>query len=179
MLAAVIRAIDAGDLTENCIDFDRMLPRFLGQLTEWNAAGGVEQAAYAFFHLSRETFWLLSYRQPREAATLAGRVSPKAIRESVSHARLKDSFWPALQRSDLRERVMLSLERRWIGGRERMKTINLNEAVLAEAVDKTIRPWLIDRGEAIRQGRRGLPPPGRAASGEPSSPTGKHRIDSA
>jgi hypothetical protein len=116
LLACVFEAIQRGELTANRIEFDWVLPRFLAKINTLGQEAGEQQAAYAFYHLTRELFWMLSYVDPSSPLHDTKR-SPTAVRERVRHAKLKDTFWSALQTDGAVDRILGLLGRRWFGER--------------------------------------------------------------
>ena len=95
ILWAVLRAIKTRELTENRIEFDYVLPRTIEKLKELGVEAGASQIAQGFFHLTGETFWMLAYKDPDQY--LRSTPSPKVLREIVSHAVLKHSYWQMLR----------------------------------------------------------------------------------
>jgi hypothetical protein len=113
LLACVLEAIGLGELRENRIAFDWIEPRFRARMKELGQDVSAQQAAYPFFHLTRDLLWMLCYREPTDAPRLASDVSPTTIKSSVRHAILKDTFWDAMQDSAQRERVLNHLAHVW------------------------------------------------------------------
>ena len=78
MMACLIEAIGDGAISENRIDFDFIEPRFIEKLNELGQDGGSQQAAYAFFYLANDLFWMLAYKDVHDRIE-PSRISPKSI----------------------------------------------------------------------------------------------------
>ncbi|MEZ4424967.1 MAG: hypothetical protein R3E98_16350 [Gemmatimonadota bacterium] len=116
MLAAVLEGIHEGHVKNNRITFDAIVPQFLKRAGGSASAVSRQQAAYAFFHLASEPFWMLAYRDRAHATAPApGAVTPSYLMNSISHATLKGIFWNLLQKPEARAAVMAELESRWLG----------------------------------------------------------------
>ena len=111
MLAAVLDAIDRGDLTANEIPFRPMVGPFQQALRAFGQDGGTTQAAYGFYHLSGEPFWELVYTTPEGPA--AKRRTGAQLDEHVRHARFADPYWAVLQQPDARAHVRAALDAAW------------------------------------------------------------------
>lgn len=112
MLACLIMAVDRGELIENRFEFDWLLPQFVQMMQSLGTPVDAQQAAFAFYHLSSELFWLLSYRDVRDVLS-SGNVSPASIRQKVRHASLKAPFWQLLRRRRNRTALQDALQQRW------------------------------------------------------------------
>jgi hypothetical protein len=113
VLACLLDGIQDGSLRSNAITFDWLAPRFLEKAQSRGMAGvGEQQAAYAFFHLASELFWVLCYRAPSRPIE-AGGASAAALRDQVRHAMLKEPYWTVLQDAARRQAVRQALETRW------------------------------------------------------------------
>ena len=112
LLACVIEAIAEGELTENRISFDFIEPRFLKKTEALGIKAGSKQAALAFYHLSSELFWLLSYSNVNERIETST-VSPSNIRRLGTHASLKDDLWWLLRKNDNCQRCLNILATKW------------------------------------------------------------------
>ena len=114
MLACMIEGIDSGEIKGNKIVFDSLLPRFLSKIKEFDSNAGPTQAAYAFFHLTNELFWMLCYKNPQDR--IVEPPSPSKIREKVSHATLKETYWRALMNNKNRQQALNVLAEHWLTG---------------------------------------------------------------
>lgn len=146
MVAAVLEAIVAGELNENRIEFDAILPRFHEKINAWKLQSDDVNAAYAFYHLSSEPFWVLSYplvdSRPMPVDTSAG-LSPATLRANIKFASLKDTFWRTfILDTSLAKRALTEVEKRWAPENK----LKIDEELLRLAVEKTLRPAFIDQG---------------------------------
>jgi MoxR-like ATPase len=112
MLACVIEGLDAGELTSNAIEFDWIVPRFIRKMKALGVEVGADQAAMPFFHLTGDLFWMLSYKNTDDVLE-TGTVRPSTIRQRVSHAVIKDTFWHVLENPEGRKEALKILEDRW------------------------------------------------------------------
>lgn len=113
ILSLVIEGIRDGELTDNHFDFDWLLPRFVQRLKEYGHDGADEQQlAEGFARMANDLFWLHAYRDPLELVPL-DRPTPKLIRDRISHARLQEPYWQALQHSEYQQQVLDALAERW------------------------------------------------------------------
>jgi hypothetical protein len=112
MLACVIEALESGEISQNRIEFDWILPRFIQKTKTLGIEVTAEQAALPFFHLTSDLFWMLCYKNTSSILE-AGNARPSAIRERVSHAIIKDTFWRILENSDGRKKILKALEEKW------------------------------------------------------------------
>jgi MoxR-like ATPase len=114
LLSALIEAIAAGEIKDHRITFDVLLPRFLKIMHSIGDGGaaGEDQAAMAFYHLTGDLFWCLSYRNADDRIE-SGSVSASSIRQRVSHAVLKEPFRWILNREANRERVQQAIKTHW------------------------------------------------------------------
>lgn len=113
LVSCLLEALDTGDLRENRIEFDWILPRFLLRMDELGDPSGEQQAAYAFVYMSNDLFWLLNYRDIKNALDPTSPVSPAELRRTVTHASIKNPFWKALQSAELRALVRKRLAAKW------------------------------------------------------------------
>ncbi|MFM8218327.1 MAG: hypothetical protein ACKOJF_05330, partial [Planctomycetaceae bacterium] len=112
VVSVVLDGIDRGELQENRITFDWVVPRFIEQMRKLGREVTENQAAEGFARLANDDFWLLGYRDP-PTADLTGRVSPRQVRTRITHAALKEPYWQALANRHQRRRVRAALARRW------------------------------------------------------------------
>ena len=66
ILALVIEAIRDGELKSNRIEFDWLLPRFIGKMKEHGQEVGEQQLAEGFGRMAKDLFWLLAHHDPNE-----------------------------------------------------------------------------------------------------------------
>ena len=113
ILGLVIEGIRDGELTHNHFDFDWLLPKFIERLKEHGHDGADEQQlAEGFARMANDLFWLHAYRDPLELVPL-DRPTPKLIRDRISHARLQEPYWLALQYPEYQQQVLDALAERW------------------------------------------------------------------
>jgi hypothetical protein len=165
LLACVFEAIRREELSANRIEFDWVVPRFLRKIKALGQTAGEAQAAYAFYHLTRELFWMLCYVDPLSPLHDTKR-SPTAVRERVRHATLKDTFWRALQTEGAADRVLGFLSKRWFterpaeaegptDGTEKSLRDLADRLLIDEGFLKTLADLLADKRQIILYG-----PPG-------------------
>jgi hypothetical protein len=111
MVASVIDGIENGELLENRIGFDWIAPRFVEKMRVLGRIVGEKQAATAFYHLTGDLFWMLSYQNPSQR--FEATPSPAKIRQRVNHASIKDTFWRLLENRAGRVAVEEALKERW------------------------------------------------------------------
>jgi predicted RNA-binding protein with PUA-like domain len=112
MVACVLDGIADGTLPANKISFEWVASRFISKMKELGEEVGEREAAMPFYHLTGDLFWLLSYND-LERLVSGGNEGPSAIKEKVSHASLKDTFWEVLQNEEYRQRAANALAERW------------------------------------------------------------------
>lgn len=140
LLACVLDAIADGEIAENRVEFDTLLPRFVAKTAAWGHQAGAKQAAYAFCYLSTRPFWLLAYNDRSEVTALGEIETPAAIRRHIDHARLAGPYWNALQDATLRRRVAAAVRAAWD------PEPVVDWGLLSRAVDRSIRPLLVGDG---------------------------------
>jgi predicted RNA-binding protein with PUA-like domain len=113
MMACVLEAVLDGDLLENRVGFDWILDRFLEKLRAVGQEGGPQQAAYAFFSLTSELFWMLCYHEPSRFIPNASDSSPSSLRERVRHAVIKETYWRLFTDIDRCKTLLKSLGDEW------------------------------------------------------------------
>jgi hypothetical protein len=113
ILAVVIEGIRDGDLADNRFDFDWLLPRFIRRLKEHGHDGADEQQlAEGFARMANDLFWLHAYLDPINLLPL-DRPTPSLIRSRISHARLHEAYWQAMQDPECQQAVLDALAERW------------------------------------------------------------------
>ncbi|WP_164102540.1 MrcB family domain-containing protein [Candidatus Laterigemmans baculatus] len=112
ILALVVEAIRDGELTENRIEFDWLLPRFIRRLHEHGHDVGEQQLAEGFGRMAGDLFWLHAYRDPDERLS-PDKPTPSQIRNRISHARLQEPFWRAIQQPQHQQQVLAALAAKW------------------------------------------------------------------
>jgi MoxR-like ATPase len=112
ILALVIEAIGTGDLRENWIEFDWLVPRFIERMKQHGKEVTEQQAAEGFGRLAGDLFWLLAHRDPQTTLS-ADKPTANQIRDRISHAVIKQPYWHALQLPKQRSRVLAALARKW------------------------------------------------------------------
>jgi energy-coupling factor transporter ATP-binding protein EcfA2 len=112
MIACVIEGVASGELKENKIPFDWLAPKFIAKMASLGQEVGAGEAVMPFFHLTGDLFWMLSYKDLNQLVD-GGHEGPKAIRDKVAYATIKDTFWPLLQSPQNREKLMKTLSDQW------------------------------------------------------------------
>lgn len=112
ILALVVESIGTGSLTENRIEFDWVVPRFVERMHEHGREVTEQQAAEGYGRLAGDLFWLLAHRDPRTSVS-ADKPTASQIRDRITHAVIKEPYWHALQNAGQRKRVLAALARKW------------------------------------------------------------------
>ena len=149
VLWCVIDAVRSGELTENCIMFDWLEPRFLQKLKELNVSASATNLAETFFHLTNDLLWMLAYDDTALFLTETPTVS--LLKERVRHAILNDSYWRLLSSEANCQNLLKRLEKHWWTMSDNTK-LKINLDLLDLAVKKMIKPYLIDEGELLEGG---------------------------
>jgi|GEM_PF-5347756 len=124
MLAALIEAIDSGEVPDHRIPFEALIPRFRHIISRVSTPVTADQAAMAFYHLTGDFYWNLAYhdinkRIESDFATIS------RIRELVSHAVLKEPFRWLLRKQGNRQRVLQAIAEAWWPERARKSSNNV------------------------------------------------------
>ncbi|EKK01082.1 protein containing ATPase [Rhodopirellula baltica SH28] len=112
ILTLVIEAIRDGELDDNRVSFDWLLPRFVSRMREHGKEIGEQQLAEGFGRLASDLFWMHAHHDPSELLDVSA-PTPAKIRERVSHARLQEAYWQMLQDPDCQSRVLDAIESKW------------------------------------------------------------------
>ncbi|MCR9291891.1 MAG: DUF3578 domain-containing protein [bacterium] len=112
ILTLVIEAIREGELVDNRIEFDWLLPRFIERMREHGKEVGEQQLAEGFGRLASDLFWMLAHHDTNQLIDVSAPTAGK-IRERVSHARLQEAYWQMLQDADLSKRVLKAIKNKW------------------------------------------------------------------
>lgn len=131
ILALVIEAVRDGELTQNHIEFDWLLDRFITRIRERGQEVGEQQLAEGFARMSSDFFWLLAYRNPHEPLS-NDKPTPNQIRQRVTHARLHEAFWLAIQHESVQQQVLDALQQKWWPD---MNETNAVQEAVAENLD--------------------------------------------
>lgn len=133
IVACVIDGIDAGELTENKISFDWILPKFLEKTREIGASANPEKASYPFYHLTRDLFWILCYKDTSDL--FSGSPSPKQLREKVRFAILKETYWQVLSNEENRQRFLRVLAESWWPAKNHISLVSQNNGWATKIAD--------------------------------------------
>lgn len=144
MVAAAIDSIESGEVRDNQIKFDTVLPLFLKRMEALGEPATIVQAVRTYYHLSSDPFWLLCYRDVRQAIPSSDGLTEQKLNAQIKFAMFRLPFWKLLTDSGRRACVLKVLQDRWWPND--MNTLVLNERLLALAVDQNIRPTLVDDG---------------------------------
>ena len=117
IVEVVLEAMASGELQENRITFDWLVPRFRAKMAARGQEGTEQAAAYAFANLAGDLFWLLGYRKGMPPLDTTS-PSPAQIRERVTHAKLKDRLWDLCRDASHRSMLFDSLRSKWFDGGE-------------------------------------------------------------
>jgi MoxR-like ATPase len=155
MMACVFDGIRKRELRENQISFDWIAPRFIEKMAGYGEQVGEREAAMPFFHLTGDLFWMLSYRNLTQLVS-DGSEGPAAVRDKVSHASIKDTFWDILQNPQYLEQAETALAAKWWGANRTPRFW----------VEKTIESGRPDRQEGDQALGRALWSPQTAEDGK-------------
>ena len=112
ILALAIEAIGTGELAENRITFDWIVPRFLTRMVQLGREVTEQQAAEGFGRLAGDLFWMHAYHDPEQTLS-TDKPTPSLIRDRISHAVIKEPYWSALQEPDHRRSVLDAIAQKW------------------------------------------------------------------
>jgi 5-methylcytosine-specific restriction enzyme B len=113
ILDVVFRAAGNRELKDNRIEFDWLVPRFIDRMAELGVGADEKQAGYAFANLAGDIIWLLAYRDG-ETVIDGSSPSPAAVRQRVSHAKLKERLWELLGDPSTRDSLLNTLQQTWL-----------------------------------------------------------------
>lgn len=144
-ILAILEAMDDGELRENRIFYDWLLPHFIGTMKVLGKSGDDKQAAAAFFHLKGEPFWKL---EPKQGENLPTRGEPAQIRKFVDHAHFSEEFWSILVDASNREKIRETLMNHWFANTEDTKPFEYDDAsrTLIEDISRAgfnFEPWQV------------------------------------
>lgn len=111
ILWCVFDAIRNGELNENRIEFDWLVPRFLKKFEGLGIEARENNAAEAYCNLTRDLFWLLAYEDPQHF--ISETQSTKQLREHVNYALIKDTYWRLLSNPQYVETLIALIETYW------------------------------------------------------------------
>lgn len=134
MIACIIDGIEEGDLKENRIEFDWIQPRFIQKMASLGTDVSGRIAAMPFIHLRGDLFWFHAYYNVEDWVKDGGQ-GPSAIKQYISHAYIKDTFWNVLQDAENRKRCLEVLADRWWSDR-------LDKGIEMKNIEKLIQIFL-------------------------------------
>lgn len=146
VLLSIVDAVESGQLKENRIDFQWLVPNFVKTLARFGKIGEERQCAAAFFHLQSEPFWSLSLKTPNQPPL---RGEPAQIRSHVEYASFVSPYWSVLNRYP--QRIKAALLKHWFEGlsdaaEEEMFDYKSSVANLGQVIEHTgftFEPWQI------------------------------------
>ncbi len=112
MLACVVEGVDRGELVENRVEFDWLLPKYQEKMRELGQEAGLQQAVLPFYHLTSELFWMLSYHDITQLLD-GDHLTATAVRERVRFASIKETYWRLLLRHRHRQAILNVLRETW------------------------------------------------------------------
>ena len=152
LVAIVLEGILDGSLGSNRIEIEWALEKFNEFGLEHGHSFSNSNFADGFYRLSSEPFWLLCYSNPDDALTPSD-ISPGKLRSTISHAAFRPVFWKVLQDKEFTKHALNQIQDHWLSSSK--LTWKIDEVKLKEAVDKVIRPRLIDDGHLFDSSREG------------------------
>lgn len=112
IIALVVHAIANGELKENRISFDWLLPKFIQKFKESGQEVTDQQLAEGFGRLAGDFIWLLAYLEVTQPIEL-DQPTTAQIRQRVQFAVLKEPYWQALQSPQCRNAVLSTIKTKW------------------------------------------------------------------
>jgi len=109
MLLCVLDGIDQQDLLTNRITFDWIEPRFISKMSSIGRTVTATEAAQPFYHLSSDLIWMHAVANTQDTMNEGGE-GPKAARNKIKYALLKQTYWSLLQNPAARAAVRHKLE---------------------------------------------------------------------
>ena len=106
MLLAVLDLVEDGTLTENKIEYSRVLTRaFAGRFKELQSAGDTARAIYPYFHLRKEKFWHHHLKPGRSEAYsgLSTVTTRSQIDDNIAFVSLDQELFELLGNPDVRQ----------------------------------------------------------------------------
>ena len=151
IVAIVVQAIATGELAENRIPFDWLLPKFIERFNEINREVTDQQLAEGFGRLTNDFFWLLSHVDVTQPIALDS-PTPSQIRQRVQYAVIKEPYWQSLQSPQCRNDVLATIQSKWNIQMD-IEPIDSNVDEMATALERliqdisqdgfTFEPWQI------------------------------------
>jgi uncharacterized protein YbaR (Trm112 family) len=151
VVALVVSAIAKGELTENRIFFDWLLPKFIEEFREYDREVSDQQLAEGFARLAGDFFWLLAHVEVSQPFSI-DHPNPTQIRQRVKYAVFKEPFWQALQSPQCRNDILLTIKTKWNIQMD-IEPINRNPNGISVALERliedisrdgfTFEPWQI------------------------------------
>lgn len=154
ILKLVVEAVGRGELTQNEIQYDWLLPRFVDFFQQRGRNVSGQQLTEGFARLRNEFFWLLAYKDPVLPLEKT-QPKPAAVKQFVSHAILKEPYWTVIQDAESRSRILETIDRKLNLSMEDPNDIGVinNELPLAKRTEElisaihadgfTFEPWQI------------------------------------
>lgn len=112
IVAIVVQAIAEGELIENRIHFDWLLPKFIAKFKQLGKDVTEQQLAEGFGRMAVDFFWLLAHVDVAEPLAV-DQPSASQIRKRVRYAAFKEPYWTALQDAACRSDVLSTIARKW------------------------------------------------------------------
>ena len=112
IVALVVQAIANGELTENRISFDWLLPKFIAVFKKHDKEVSDQQLAEGFGRLAGDYFWLLAHRDVAQPLAI-DQPTANQIRQRVQHAVFKEPYWQALRSHQCRSDVLSTIKIKW------------------------------------------------------------------
>ena len=112
IVALVVQAIANGELTENRISFNWLLPKFIEIFKTLEKDVSDQQLAEGFGRLAGDYFWLLAHADVAQPLAI-DQPTATQIRQRVQHAVFKEPYWQALQSPQCRNDVLSTIKKKW------------------------------------------------------------------
>lgn len=155
ILAVVVEGIENGELTQNKITFDWLLPRFRDRFTEMKRSVDESQLAEGFIRLAYDFFWVLSHIDT-QTLILPEQPSGNKIRNQIRFAAFKEPYWTALQNPECRQSLRNLFQTKWnikMNSIDDSPSTKPSSLVLSDAVENliddirndgfTFEPWQV------------------------------------
>jgi len=157
ILLLVLNGAEQGQLTENRIEFDWLLPRFLELFEKLGKEVSEQQLAEGFGRLASDFFWLHAHNELGETLS-SDKPTASTIRKRISHALFKAPYWQLILSSTHRQRLRDTIQSKWpelrnakpseSEGQSSMTQLDINEATQKLVLDISnfgfvFQPWQI------------------------------------
>ena len=135
ILVLIIESVRDHLLNKNEILFDWLFPLFRDKMHRFGKPVEEQQLAEGFGRMASDLFWLLAHKDPYDSIS-TDKPTPSQIKNKITHARLHEGIWQAIQDTKNQERILEAIET------EYFKNVNGETKVeenIGDAVEKLIK----------------------------------------